>query len=48
MIVLDIDVSFVIDIVELWKMFSFFNGLKVGFVWYNRKFLVIEICMLDN
>lgn len=48
MIVLDTDVSFATDIAELWKMFSFLNGLKVGFVWYNRKSSVIEICMLDN
>lgn len=46
MIVLDTDVSFATDIAELWKMFSFLNGLKVGFVWYNRKSSVFEICML--
>lgn len=45
-IVLDTDVSFATDIAELWKMFSFLNGLKVGFVWYNRKSSVFEICML--
>lgn len=31
---MDTDVSFATDIAELWKMFSFLNGLKVGFVWY--------------
>lgn len=43
---MDTDVSFATDIAELWKMFSFLNGLKVGFVWYNRKSSVFEICML--